>query len=375
MEKEINIGAPVGLNNRKPLARMDASTDAGAGAWLRSAINIDLSSDGYLRRRQGFQLVQAGDFHSLWSDGKDAYAVVNGSLSHLSPEPTPIEPNVRNPVTYARFPDGAVYWSDGNKAGRMNGQDNKPITPPMPNPVPAAQVVDAGLPAGRYQVCFTRITDGLESAPTEAVMFDLPENKGLVFSGVDNDTLIYVTGANGEIFNEISGNYLSPIAEGAECPTFGLAPIPAGQALAHYRGSLLMAAGNYLYVSEPYLYGLHNPVRGFIPFPEPISVVAPCEDGFYVCADKTYWLPADPLNTTPIVVLPYGALAKSLVIDDESMTVYWQSKHGIVLAKPSGSVTLPQNQALQFDPADTGVSWLREQNGERHLITTRERGE
>ena len=72
-----------------------------------------------------------------------------------------------------------------------------------------------------------------------------------------------------------------------------------------------MARGRWLYVSEPYRYGLYNARRGFIPFPSEITVVQPCEDGVYVCADKTYWLPGDPLATTPVVLLPYGALLGS----------------------------------------------------------------
>lgn len=45
-----------------------------------------------------------------------------------------------------------------------------------------------------------------------------------------------------------------------------LSSMPAGHSLAHYKGSLLVARGSWLYISEAYRYGLFNLGRGFIPF-------------------------------------------------------------------------------------------------------------
>lgn len=371
MAKEVNIGTLLGLNNRLPDARMSSATDSGNAQWLRVAQNVDLGAGGYLRRRLGFALQAAGHWHSIWADSQDAYAVVDGDLCRIDPDslaPTVLVPAVgERRMSFARLPDGLVYWTNGVQLGRLAGAVARSAVTERPNPKPTISVVAGGLGAGVYQVCFTRLGVDGESASTEPESFALGDGQGLAFTGLEPDMLVYATGVDGEVFNQIDN--------GAECATLMLGEMPAGQALSHYRGSLLVARGNFLYISEPYRYGLFNPSRGFIPFPTEITAVAPCEDGVYVCADKTYWLPADPRNTSPTVVLPFGALDGAVVFDDEAVAVYWQTSKGLAVGKPSGAVSLPQDKTLRFDAADSGVTWLRQSDGDKHLVTTRVSGE
>lgn len=377
MAKPHQIGTILGLNNRLPPERMEVSLGRGAtAAWLRVAQNIDLNPGGFLRSRGGFALSVAGGWHSLWSDEQDAYGVLDGDLVHIHHRTlgrTVVVAGVgHDTVSYDRLPDGMVYWSNGVRIGRMAGATARALVTPTPNPVPSVSAVAGGLPPGRYQVCFTALGPDGESASTEPRQVSLPSGGGIAFTGLSADTLIYATGPDGDVFNEIAyGDYLSLGNGGAQCGTFMLQGMPAGQSLTHYRGSLLVARGKWLYVSEPYRYGLWNAGRGFAPFPAEISVVQPCEDGVYVCADKTYWLPGDPLNTTPVVVLPYGALPGSAVFDKREQTAYWQGPQGVVVAKPGGAIAVPQDEALTFDPAEFGRTWVREQAGDKHLITTR----
>lgn len=377
MAKPQQIGALLGLNNRLPLTRMETSLpNRAAAAWLRTATNIDLSTNGFLRSRKGFALSVAGGWHSLWADDMDAYGVLNGDMVRIDQRtmaPAVVVPGVgRNRVSYVRLPDGMVYWASGARIGRLAGQTAREIVTPAPNPSPSASATAGGLPAGRYQVCFTALGLDGESASTDPVQIILPRNGGIAFSGLTPATRIYATGPDGEVFNEIApGDYMSLGNHGTACATFMLATMPAGHALAHYRGSLLVARGKFLYLSEPYRYGLMNPGRSFIPFPAEITVVQPCEDGLYVCADKTYWIPGDPLNTQPVVVLPYGALLGSATFDPYTKTAYWQGRQGVVVANPGGQVAVPQDGALLFNPAGSGASLLREQDGERHVLAAR----
>jgi len=375
--RDVSIGTILGLNNRLPLTRMETVLPSRAtAAWLRTASNIDLTADGFIRRRWGYARSADGNWHSLWADDLGAYGVCDGDLVRIDRRTlarTVVLPAAgMGRVSYARLPDGLLYWTNGTRAGRLDGTAARALVTPAPNPVPIATATAGGLPPGRYQVCFTALGADGESASTEPQAIALPQGGGVAFTGLTADTRIYATGPDGEVFNEIApGDYLSLGNDGAPCDTFMLAPMPPGQALAHYRGSLLVASGRWLYISEPYRYGLHNPRRGFIPFPAAISIVQPCEDGIYVCADKTYWLPGDPLATTPVVVLPYGALPGSAVFDPDEQTAYWQGEHGVVVAEPGGAVAVPQDDALTFSPAESGATWLREQRGDRHLITTR----
>lgn len=377
MAKPSVIGTILGLNNRLPFTQMQVSLGRGATAeWLRVAQNIDLTQSGFFRSRQGFVPSVAGAWHSLWSDDQDAYGVCDGDLTHTNHRTmarTVVLAGVgASRVSYARLPDGLVYWTNGTRIGRMAGSVARALVTPTPNPVPVVTATTGGLPPGRYQVCFTALGPDGESASTEPRQVLLPNGGGLSFSGLSADTRIYATGPDGEVFNEIApGDYLSLANDGAPCDSFMLDTLPAGDALAHYLGSLLVARGRWLYISEPYRYGLFNVGRGFIPFPAPISIVQPCENGVYVCADKTYWLPGDPLNTTPVVVLPYGALPGSAAFDKREQTAYWQGGQGAVIAKPGGAIAVPQDEALTFQPAESGFTWVREQAGDKHLITTR----
>lgn len=289
MTKEIQIGTPLGLNNRQPLSRMTQATDGGNGAWLRTAENIDLHDDGYIQRREGFTPAQSGAWSDLWADDKGAYAVVDGVLSAVDMETlaeTPIYGAIpQGDMSYARLPDGAVYASDGLSMWVLLGA----MAAPMP-----------------------------------------PATEG------DSD-------------------------------------MPAGQCLAHYRGQLLVASGNFLYISEPYRYSSHKPHRGFIPFPEPITIVAPCEDGVFVVADKTYWLGGDLVDGAIVTVAQLRALKNTLVLDNERTAAYWQSEKGIVIGTPSGQVKLPQEDAIDFEPAASGATWIQEREGQKYLIATRQK--
>lgn len=368
---------PIGLNNRLPLARMDAPTETDSSpAWLRVAENIDLSAGGFVRRRKGYSLTDGGAWHSLWSDSLDAYGVLNGDLVRVDIETlahSVVATGINSSrVSYVRLPDGFVYWSDGQQIGRIDGNTARKAATPKPNPVPIAFSEAGSLPAGRYQVMFTEISEDGESGSTEPTVLDLADGGGIGFAGLTPSTLVYVTAPDGDIFNEVGqGSYLTLNNDGGTCNTFMLSSMPAGHSLSHFKGSLLVASGNWLYISESYRYGLFNLNRGFIPFPAPISVVVPCEDGVYVCADKTYWLPGDPLATTPVVILPFGALPNSAAFDADTVTAYWQSKDGLIIGKPGGNAAAAQEDALQFSKAASGFTWVRDQLGEKHIVTTR----
>lgn len=378
--KTVSLGSVLGLNNRLPPSRMETVLPNRAKAsWLRVATNIDVSGGGLIRSRQGYQSLQAGDFHSLWTDGSHAYGVRDGDLVKL--DARTLAAMVLVPglgpaaVSFVRLPDGMVYWSNGLRIGRLAGEVSRALITPTPNPVPVAQAVPGSLPAGRYQVCFTALGVDGESASTEPQVLDLPEGSGMAFHGLTAETLVYATGPDGEVFNEVGRqpSYLSLSNTGAVCSTFMLTPMPPGHQLTYYRGSLLAARGNLLYLSEPYRYGLLNLGRAFIPFPAEVTLVVPCEDGLYVCADKTYWIAGDPLApaATPVVVLPYGGLRGSAAFDPDEQTAYWQSPLGLVSAKPGGQISTPQESALTFRGARSGATLVREHMGDKHVLTAR----
>lgn len=375
--RTVSMGRLLGLNNRLAPTRMEVALPNRATAnWMPLATNVDLTADGFLMRRQGYKLVAAGSFHSLWADAQDAYAVRDGRLVHIDVRTLAMtvvsEGLGAARLSYARLPDGLVYWSNGLRIGRLQGAVARELVTAAPNPVPSVAAGAGSLPAGRYQLCFTATGPDGESASTEPVAVDLPTGGGVAISGLQAGMRVYATGPDGEVFNEIApGDYLSLGNTGTACSSFMLSAMPPGQAMAHYLGSLLVARGRWLYISEPYRYGLLNLGRSFIPFPADISVLLAFDDGLYVCADKTYWIPGDPLNTSPVVLLPYGALPGSLAVDPRERTGYWQGPQGVVVARPGGVVAVPQDAALRFGAAASGATLVREQGGEKHIVAAR----
>lgn len=376
--KEIALGVTLGLNNRQPLARMNQSSDDVSGAWLRVADNIDINHDGYVRRRSGFAQAKTGQWRDLWADANDAYAVVDGTLCRVDMttlDAMPISPAVAisGKVSYARFPDGFVYASDGKSRWRLDGSTLRQWITPAPNPEPTASVSGGGsLQAGQYQVCFTSVGADGESTPTEPIALTVQDGGAINFTGVNPDTVIYATSKDGTVFNEVqAGVYSVESNDGAACPTQGMAEMPAGHSVTHYRGSMLVASGRFLYVSEPYRYGMCDMTRGFVPFPADITVIAPCDDGVFICADKTYWIAGDLFDSSPVVVAQIGALRNSLHMDNEASTAYWQTKNGLAVAGRGGALAFPQDAALQFDDAANGMTWKRQQDGQTHIISQR----
>jgi hypothetical protein len=369
------VGPFLGLNNRLEQTRMLVE----AGAFLKVARNVELTADGFLRSRDGFKQAAPGQFRSAWSDARDAYAVKDGDLVHLGPRlaQTVVVPGVGDArVSYERAPDGMVYWTNGERIGRLLGATAREIVTPAPNPVPVAIATTGALPAGRYQVCFTAVGADGESPSTEPQQIVLPAGGGITFAGMTGSTRVYATGPDGEVFNEAPpSDFLTLDNFGAPCSTFMLQAMPPGRAIAWHKGSLLVARGPYLFLSEPYRPGVLNASRGFLSFPAEISVVQPLDDGLYVCADRTYWIPGDPLDTVPTVVLPFGALRGSSTVDGRDgnggLAAYWQSPLGVVVARPGGVVAVPQDAVLTFTGARSGATLVREQDGEKHVLAAR----
>ncbi len=165
-----------------------------------------------------------------------------------------------------------------------------------------------------------------------------------------------------------------PPTSGRQCETLGLAPMPPGTIVRHALGRLVVASGRTLVFSEPYRYGLTNPTESYITFSAPITVVAPTQNGLYVCAEETYWLPSLPPADIS-TVLPFGALAHSDVFLDaqteDDQYCAWMSPRGAVTATISGKATLVQDGNLNFSEAERGAVMLRRSLGDRSLVISR----
>lgn len=154
-----------------------------------------------------------------------------------------------------------------------------------------------------------------------------------------------------------------------ESPAYLCRPMPAGRIVRYYKGRLLVARGPTLYLSEAYAPNIYRPARGYIPFLADITLVVPMDTGFFVAADRTYWLPGDPLDTSPIGVLPYGALRGSDTPIPNKEAALWMTPRGLVRGAADGSVTNLQEDTVATDTGASAATLVRELDGMKKAVS------
>lgn len=373
-----------GVNNRLEPTQLRTVLQDGRtkATFLYGADNVDINAKGYLRRRAGQTLMAQGNAHSLWPDGLGGYVVIDGVLRDFVMQGTalagqPIRQGLpRLPISYSRGADGEVYWSNGQVIRRIAaGRTDRPIATEPLDAVPEVTVTAGALRGGRYLVAFTaRGPDG-ESPATPVTQVEVPENGGIAFT-TGRAVEVYLSAPNGDVLTHQAAGVSGAAAvvthteNGRRCETLNTALTPAGTVVRHHQGRMLVASGNVLFASNPYHYGIYDPSSGYFPFPAPISVIEPTDNGVYICADKTYWIDdlfADVLQE----VLPYGAVPGTSGRSPIDEQVFWQSTRGLVVADKNQTAKNVQEHALELSAASSGASLFRERNGSHHIVSTR----
>lgn len=379
-QRSITLGslAP-GVNNRLEPTELDTKLADGKPAhFLASGANITLNDKGYIKRREGFTSVLAGAIHSLWSDPQGGFMVRDGDLVTINPSTVTVDATVRagvggSTVSYARGADNDVYWTNGSLLRRWDGQDDLPVITPPPVLVPSLSVGAGALPAGTYLLAFTMSSEGGESPATPVQAVTVPDNSSITVSTTENVN-IYMTAPDGDILTYQGTGTGYPVVTFVEtarrCMTLNRATMPAGQIVRFHRGSMLVASGGILYVSDPYNYGVYNPSKGWFPFSATIDMIEVLDNGIYISADQTYWI-SDLFEDKLQAVLPYGAIPGSSVKSPDTKEVYWMTSRGLVLANDNMAVKNLQEDNLEFGDASFGASVYRERDGASHVITSR----
>lgn len=374
------LGPFAGINNRLPDHQLTVvERGRRVGDYLRNAVNVDITDVGTLQRRKGTTLAQAGtDCHSLWSDGERAFYVDGTDLKRFAGEVVATGLAYGRPVSFCKAPTGDVIWTDGV---RLEAIDKGAVAVPTPNPAPTVTAGGGGaLHAGYYQVCITAVAaDGRESGSTWPIQVQVPDSGRIEVSGLPGTLVnLYVSPLNGDTLyltaSTTASSYIIPVmgTQGAQCQTLNLRPLPAGRFVREYHGRLLVADGFGLYYSEPWAYGLYNPLRGYIPLAG-ITLMEPGQTGVYVAtADKTYWLSGLDVDQVERMVdlLPYGAVEGSAARMESSNDIAWFSARGLVVGTQDGQVKNTQEETVAVGAAQTGATLYREQDGMRQLVSS-----
>jgi len=381
---------PAGVNNRLPPTQLEQRNASGKQTFLRHAVNADITEAGTLKRRLGYtRVIDATKAHSLWGDEDgSAFFVDNGTLYALSAAAVPtavrggLDPAA--PVSYASPGDGSTYYSNGAAIGRVQGAADFSVGVPRLSPEPGVSGLSGGsLPAGVYLVCLTAVNQatGEESGSTVPVQVEVPANGKITISNIPAGyARIYMSPVNSDLLlsTGTAQNYSAGATTsitviptlGGRCQTVLMQQMPPGNIVRAFNGRLLVASGTVLFYSEPYAFGLYNPAKGYIPFPEVISVLEPCGGGVFIVADKTYWLP-DPIDDSQLSVKsPYAGYARSSARSPDTTDVWWMSPNGYVVAHEDGSVEYPQDKTIGVPTAKAGATLYRDADGMKRVTST-----
>ncbi|WP_368921286.1 hypothetical protein [Comamonas aquatica] len=383
------IGPFLGINTRLPSTRLMVNEGSRhVGDFLRDAVNVDLTDSSTAMRRQGYSKVLNAPTRCLHPlpDGK-ALAVQGTSLMLLSETASGLTAvlvsNGLSRTNHVSFStDGAqTYLTDGVGLWCCDGTQVYRYTVTVPQSAPTPRVSTGGvLPAGLYQMAFSHVAqDGRESAMTPTVTVQVPDKGVISISSTAAplplgvvDLVVYMTECNGDVLYRVGALLpgetltLTSVSYLEMSPTRHLEAMPPGCILRHYLGRMLVADGPILYISQPYAYALYDPVEGFMQFSADIDVIAPVKGGFYVCADKTYFVSGDFESVNE--VLPYGAVFASDVSLPDSAGQAWYSHRGLVIGDNIGQVQNKQEGVISVPPSSKAALLYRDERGIRQLL-------
>jgi hypothetical protein len=355
---------------------------------LVDALNVDVTRDGGLERRAGYEVVLAGAqsvgaSHAL----NRLLVVVAGSLIAVDPESytqTLLGPVADSELECVDVNDEAIVAGPGTlgvvRAGALQGLGVEVPAPPF-----VAVVEEGGLRAGRYGVLLTWLAaDGEESAASAAVFVDVPESGGISIEGVPvaqepktAQLRAYRTGCDGDVFYRVDsvapGAILGEGRRGRVCDTRHMERMRGGRFLRHWRGRIIVARGRNLFMSEPMRYGLTDPRHGFVQMPTRITFLQPVEGGIFVGqTGGVLFLDGEAPDTLKVVRTGAAAptpgtaievngseLTGDFVQGAQKHAVWWGAR-GYAVGAPSGAVVEPQSQRLSVPVGQRGASVVHE---------------
>lgn len=374
-----------GINNRRPTDRLGVDEPA---AFVRDAVNVDLSAVGTFQRRAGFDRVEgASTGRGLFApkSGVCAYFASGNQLMHFDGEATVTAiKTLASPVSdmaYADTPLG-VACSDGFSLALLEDNAVKDLSPASVSPRPQAiGAVGGALPVGAYMVTTAHV-----DAFGQRSEFDMPQSVDvpalgkitLVRASSPQRLAVFVTSPDGEVFykagvmlpGETTMDIVVSNTSGEPMAYTVMAPLPAGSALAYSKGRLYSAVGNIVTYSLPYNLGLYRPAVDFIVVDAPVTILAGVEGGLYIGTTKAvYFQPAGtPEGSTLPKVAGFGAIKGTVAFMPDSTDVMFFTDRGPVRGTSSGALTLLQDRDIAFSKSDAGAALVRETNGMRQFV-------
>jgi len=372
-----------------------------AGA-VRIANNVDIGRAGQFKRRKGYtQRAGRAGLHSLYYAAQRGWTVVarDAELCRLDTRTHELAPltllNSAHPLWYTEY-NGNLYFSNQTTLGWIPADSDTPrrvglVTPPAP----VLTEAEGGLLPGTYGVVITMVNDrGEESGASNLGTIQLPEGGGIRLSGLPQSAVhtvyVYITSADGDIlrfaaeFPAVFPSYVvAESAQGAQCDTLFLTPLPPGEFVCWHNGRLLTAKDNHVVFSQALRPHLHNPAHNFIPFSGRISLLESNGEGVFVGDERGVWFLAgkDPSRfelrrvsscravRRSSVMVPPEHLPEKPFSELSAPVPVWLSTSGYVVGMPNGEVVELHPDRIKVPNGLVGRSAFLLREGRKQVVT------
>lgn len=381
MVKPVNLGPwPAGMNNIAPDHALPTSK-YGRTVAVRNAVNADIDTAGWLRRRAGYTKIVAGiNTRGGYSCPLGSFFVQGTKLLRLNDDNSTtllFDGVLGDEITYEYF-NGAVYFSDGFVTKRITATGAEEWGQDVPA-APTVYPVAGALPPGVYIAAITTVdASGRESGASETAVITLNTTSGLRISGLTQTSRVYLSTTNGTVLFLVAETTatsfdvtLPGYDSGKPLDTQFLSKPPAGRIIRQYKGRFYIADGKTVWFTEPYSPDLVHRGRGFFQFSDPVTVMEPGESGMWFVAGTTeFYAGNGPEDFRPTTKLNYGAVYGTSQLLPRTRDAIWYSTKGVVMGTKDGQATNLQEENVAAGSGTAGASLVREQDGIRHMIVS-----
>lgn len=368
---------------------------------VRSAVNVDIDRSGSFSMRDGRTSIAAGSgYHSIYRAAQKGWLLLarNQTLSRMDPSTYALTTlhtlASDDPLSYCEY-NGNVYFSSVSSFGWIpsDAVTSRNVGVPAPGVVPSLSVDAGSLPAGKYGVVITQVNDRGEEGPaSEFATIDLPSGGGIRLTGLPQqlgwDVYVYITSADGDVlrfassFPAVFPTYVvADPANGGDCETQFLEPLPPGHTVRWHNGRLFTARDGEINFSEAMRPHLYSPAHGRIPMSGYISFMESVGDGLFVGDSRGVWFFSgeDPTKFEMRLVSSHRAVARASVmvpaeflpekVNADKPCAVWLSAAGSVVGAPGGGITELHSDRIKVPTGLTGRSVLLLRGGRKQVVT------
>lgn len=353
-------------------------------------LNADPSDTGVVLPRRGYaQVVAVSGCHSFWSGSIALCMGTPGQTLYRidGPTATPLAtfdvPQAR--VNYVEL-NGLVYMGTPYWKAVLNIATAALTTWGLPTP-PAPRVVlgSGNLPPGVYNLCYTTYDGDRLSGHGQFTQVRWEQDtQGITLVGMPDNVLCWMTHPNADkpFLAELAGNTIvGPTVK--PLPTHGVVPPPGFIHFTHAFGRIWGACGKRVYYNFPFQYEWFHP-GWYLPFPEDVVLIAPCNEGLFINSAKTTWFVdgRDP-GAMKLTKVGEGAIPGTLTMGQVEGGGYeisrklsqlpspmWANRVGIVIGTNTGHLVRVTDGRIRMPLRSEGASAYLHRDGIPQVISS-----